>query len=234
VVVVVVVLVDTGAALLQPPKSSSWVTVEVPHPSLFGCVCIVVAVVVVVCAGAGEAQASVLPQASMLEKPENVAAGAAAGGGAGLGAAGWDKLKAEFMGGEAIDWTGGWGAGAGAEGIERSRRSFMPEVEGAGCAGAEEKAEKLPRPLEDGFCAGGDFGFESKKFPPPPNMLDEADGGDLVLVKLSRPENGDGLGAGAAACPKDRLLNASFSPPKPDCCGCGDCWDGETRPPKES
>ena len=52
---------------------------------------------------------------------------------------------------------------------------------------------------------------------------DEAEGGDFVLVKLSRPEKGDGLGAGAAACPNDRLLKASFKPPKPDCCSCGDC-----------
>lgn len=149
----------------------------------------------------------------MLEKPENVAAGAAAGGEAGLGAAGWDRLKAELRGGEAIAWTGGWGAGAGAEGIERSRRSFMPEFDGAGCAGAEEKAEKSLRPPDDGFWTGGDLGFESKKLPPPPNMFDEVDGGDFVLVKLSRPENGEGLAAGAAACPKDRLLNASFKPP---------------------
>jgi hypothetical protein len=42
-------------------------------------------------------------------------------------------------------------------------------------------------------------------------------GGDLVLEKLSRPEKGEGLGAGAAL--KDRLLKASFMPPKADCCG---------------
>lgn len=44
-------------------------------------------------------------------------------------------------------------------------------------------------------------------------MPDEEAGGDFVLVKLSRPEKGDGLGAGAAAWPKDRSLNASLNPP---------------------
>lgn len=73
----------------------------------------------------------------MLEKPEKLAAGA----GAALGGAGWERLNALFIGGgDAIAWTGGWGAGAGADGIERSRRSFMPEPEFA-CAGVEEKAE---------------------------------------------------------------------------------------------
>lgn len=42
-------------------------------------------------------------------------------------------------------------------------------------------------------------------------------GGDFFPERLSRPENGEGLGAGAAL--KDRLLNASFKPPKEDCCG---------------
>ena len=52
--------------------------------------------------------------------------------------------------------------------------------------------------------------------PPPPNMVDDdVVGGDLVLEKLSRPENGDGFGAGAAL--KERLLNASFIPPNVDC-----------------
>ena len=60
--------------------------------------------------------------------------------------------------------------------------------------------------------------MESKKLPPPPNMLDEdVVGGDFALEKLSRPEKGEGLGAGAAL--KDRLLNASFMPPKADCDG---------------
>jgi hypothetical protein len=30
-------------------------------------------------------------------------------------------------------------------------------------------------------------------------MFDEVEEGDFVLVKLSKPENGEGLGAGAAA-----------------------------------
>lgn len=102
----------------------------------------------------------------------------------------------------------------------------MPEEGAAGCAAAEEKAEKSPMLLCAGFgaWAGGDFCAELKKLPPPPNMFDEDEaGGDRVLVKLSRPEKGDGLGAGAAACPNERLLKASFRPPKPDCCDCGDC-----------
>lgn len=58
--------------------------------------------------------------------------------------------------------------------------------------------------------------MELKKLPPPPNMLDEdVAGGDFALEKLSRPENGEGFGAGAAA--KDRLPKASFMPPKEDC-----------------
>jgi hypothetical protein len=51
--------------------------------------------------------------------------------------------------------------------------------------------------------------------PPPPNMLEEdVVGGDFVLVKLSSPEKGDGLGCGGAAWPKDNPLKASFIPPK--------------------
>jgi hypothetical protein len=63
-------------------------------------------------------------------------------------------------------------------------------------------------------------------------MLDEdVVGGDFALEKLSRPEKGEGLGAGAAL--KDRLLNASFMPPKADCCGdCCPCDDAS--PPNES
>jgi hypothetical protein len=60
--------------------------------------------------------------------------------------------------------------------------------------------------------------LESKKLPPPPNMLDDdVVGGDLVLVKLSSPENGDGLAAGCAAWLKFKLLKASFIPPNADC-----------------
>ena len=63
-------------------------------------------------------------------------------------------------------------------------------------------------------------------------MLEEdVAGGDFVLEKLSRPENGDGLGAGAAL--KERLLNASFMPPKDDCWG-EVCAGGEAIPPNES
>jgi len=99
------------------------------------------------------------------------------------------------------------------------------------------KEEKLPRPLEGlvvRFWTGGDLGFESKKLPPPPNMFDEdVVGGDLVAEKLSSPANGDGLDAGCAAWLKERLLKASLSPPKLDCCGEVCAW-GDARPPKDS
>lgn len=76
---------------------------DAPQPGLFGCVCDAETAVCVDCTGAGDAHASVLPHASMLENPEKVAAGgAAAGVGAALGAAGCDRLNAEFKGGEAI------------------------------------------------------------------------------------------------------------------------------------
>lgn len=114
----------------------------------------------------------------------------------------------------------------------------MPEVAGAaGLAGAgDEKALKLLAPpaglmvrLCDWLCAAG---FESKKLPPPPNMFDEdVAGGDFLPERLSSPAKGEGLGAGAAL--KDRLLNASFKPPKVDCCGEVCPW-GDTIPPNES
>jgi hypothetical protein len=135
--------------------------------------------------------------------------------------------------------------GAGLDGIERSRRSPMPE-EGAGLyagAGAGEvMEEKPPKPLKSVgglvalFCAAGDLGFESKKFPPPPNKSEEAGGGDFLAEKRSRPEKGEGVGFGlAAGCVKERLLKASFMPPKDDCEGdfCEACV-GDDRPPNES
>jgi len=82
------------------------------------------------------------------------------------------------------------------------------------------------------FWTGGDMGFESKKLPPPPNMLDEdVDAGDFVLEKASRPEKGEGLGAGAGL--KLRLPKASFMPPKADCVGDVCDW-GDARPPNDS
>lgn len=142
-------------------------------------------------------------------------------------------------GGEATGEKVCWGAGAGAEGIERSSRSPMPEEEeGAGLEGAEVlNEEKFARP-EEGlvvrFWTGGDLGFESKKLPPPPNMLDEAvDAGDFALEKASRPANGEGLGAAAGAGLKLRLPNASFMPPNADCVG-DVCDCGDARPPNDS
>lgn len=135
-------------------------------------------------------------------------------------------MNAEFMAGDV--GLEARGAGAGAEGMDKSSRSFIPLGAGAvGLDGAAEdvKASKLPRPAAGlmvriwDCCAGGDCGLEAKKLPPPPNMLEEEDivGGDFALEKLSRPEKGEGFGAGAAE--KDRLLKASFMPPKEDCCG---------------
>lgn len=132
------------------------------------------------------------------------------------------RLNAEDAGGgEATGENVCFGAGAGAEGIERSRRSPIPE-EGGGLEGAEELKDENPAsPLEGlvvRLCTGGDLGFESKKFPPPPNMLDEdVEGGDFALENESSPEKGEGLGAGAVL--NERLLKASFMPPKADCVG---------------
>lgn len=67
-VLVVVWLVVVGAALLQPPKSSSWATCGAPQPGLFGAACAVV-VVTAGWLGADDAQTSLLPHASMLENP---------------------------------------------------------------------------------------------------------------------------------------------------------------------
>ena len=65
----------------------------------------------------------------------------------------------------------------------------MLEDEAAGLEGAGVlKEEKLPRPAEGlvvRFWAGGGLGFESKKLPPPPNMLEDVEDGDFVLEKAS-------------------------------------------------
>jgi hypothetical protein len=112
----------------------------------------------------------------------------------------------------------------------------MPD-EGAGFEGAGVlKAEKLLMPAEGlvvRFWTGDDLGLESKKLPPPPNMFEDEDveAGDFVLEKASRPEKGEGLGAGAAL--KERLLKASFMPPKADWVGDVCDW-GDARPPNDS
>ena len=139
------------------------------------------------------------------------------------GAAGDVRLKAELIDEDATGGEVTLGAGAGAEGIDRSRRSFMPDAGAEGFDDAGDvKAAKFPKPLEGlavRFCAwasGGDVGLESKKLPPPPNMFDEdVVGGDFALEKLSSPENGEGLGAGAAL--NERLLKASVIPLNADC-----------------
>lgn len=151
-------------------------------------------------------------------------------------------MNAELMGGDDTGAGAALGAGAVAAGMERSRRSPRPEADGAGLdvdAGEvnDEKSLIALGGLVVRFWAcvyGGDFGFASKKLPPPPNMLDEeVVGGDFVLEKLSSPEKGEGFAAGWAAWLNDKLLKASFRPPKPDCCG--DAWPcGDARPPKDS
>lgn len=85
--------------------------------------------------------------------------------------------------------TGGGGDLVCVTGADMSNKSW----EAAGCTGAaagaagEAKEPQSPKPLLDGFfwCAGGDWGFASKKLPPPspPNVLDVAvafDAGRLV------------------------------------------------------
>jgi hypothetical protein len=67
-VVVVVCAEAVGAALLQPPKSSSCATCGAPQPGLFGAVCDVV-VVAAGWLGADDPQTSLLPHASMLDIP---------------------------------------------------------------------------------------------------------------------------------------------------------------------
>lgn len=160
-----------------------------------------------------------------------------------------ERLKAaeEEAGGELNEEEACGFAAAGADGMERSRRSLMPPMppmlllDAAGLEAAGELNEEKPAsPLDCWglvvrFCTGGDLGLESKKLPPPPNMLEEEEvvEGDFALEKASRPAKGEGLGAGAGAAPKDRLLKASFMPPKAefvgDVCDCGDA-----RPPNDS
>lgn len=102
-------------------------------------------------------------------------------------------MNAEFMVGDAMVWLGARGAGAGAAaGIERSRRSFRPEEDAAGLGAlvlGDVNDEKSPNPLVLGlrFCdwvwvMAGALEDESKKLPPPPNMLEEeVIGGDFAL-----------------------------------------------------
>lgn len=86
------------------------------------------------------------------------AAGAATGAGLGAGgadgAAGEERLKAEFIDGDVMggDCTGLLGAGGAAAGIERSSRSFMPEAGAAGFDGTDDAVDvnedQSPKPLD--------------------------------------------------------------------------------------
>jgi len=150
-------------------------------------------------------------------------AGVAAAAAAPDDTAGDVRLNAEFVCGDAMGWL--VTRGAGAEGMDRSRRSFIPLVAGAEClGGAAEDANASKSPIllaglvvRSWEGTGVDEDLALKKLPPPPNRLDEdVVGGALVLEKLSRPEKGEGFGAGAAA--KERVLKASLRPPKEDGC----------------
>lgn len=174
--VVVVVGGDIGAALVQPPKSSSAATVgaglddalgEVgaPQPaprsfavSLSGSFIMEDEPVVGgVGVGSGVFQALPAPQGSM-EAAENMLFGAAAVvvGAAGLGAGGL-RLNADFRsccGEVAMGGGGAWlGAGAGA-GVERSNKSFDKDDEGrlgrdgGGDAKLENPMSCLPEDIE--------------------------------------------------------------------------------------
>lgn len=174
-----------GGALLQPPNSSSALTFGVvpawanplppgtilwlasggpePHPkSLAGAGA---------AAGLAELQASFVPMASKLLHPLEAAV-VAAGAGWAFGA-GWEAVRLKTEAWEAAGEVTGLGGdvAAGAAGVEKSKRSFMPELCTAGDvgrAGAELNASKPPEELvvrelvyDVGFAAG----FASKKLP---------------------------------------------------------------------
>lgn len=144
---------EIGAALLQPPKSSSAVTFggacepkptlpkppleegPVPHGKSFEEVVIGGdlndGAPLVVGAGSGVAHASFEPQASLLENPEKalLAADDAIGADFGCEGAGADRLNADcrLIDGEEAFWV--TGAGAGADGDESPKRSFGATAE---------------------------------------------------------------------------------------------------------
>lgn len=156
------------------------------------------------------------------------------------GADGEERLNAELKEGDTTEGDLGLDAAAGVvAGIEKSRRSFIPEGAGldAVVGAGEENAEKSPNPPEVCFGAWGGvaFGVASKNPPPPPKGFDEdVEGGDLVLEKLSRPANGEGLATGWEL--KLRPPNASLRPPTCDCwsCCCVCTAPNPPRPPKDS
>jgi hypothetical protein len=65
-------------------------------------------------------------------------------------------------------------------------------------------------------CGGGEVGA-SKKLPPPANEDAGFNAAATLelLSPLSRPANGDGLGACCVGCEKLKLAKASFMPPNP-------------------
>ena len=150
---------DTGAALFQPPKSSSALIFGVHPKPVWAAGCVEADLIVEVlgtetegAAGSGVAQASLEPQGSATEKvekpvvapsfmPEEVGAGC-------KGAAGAERLNAElvFEGVESLLL----GAVAGVD-SEKSKRSFIPElvIGFVVCAPVLDAELKSPNPLEE-------------------------------------------------------------------------------------
>lgn len=171
-----------GGALLQPPNSSSALTFGVlpawenplppgtmlwlasggpePHPKSFAAAC----------AGAGlaELQASFVPIASKLLHPLEAAL-VAAGAGWAFGA-GWEAVKLKTEAWDAAGETTGLGGDA-TTGVEKSKRSFIPELCAGGEVGSAGAAPNAPKSLEElvvrelVYGVGFDTGFASKKLP---------------------------------------------------------------------
>lgn len=249
-----------AGALLQPPKSSSWLTVglleevpsllpQPPKSSSFDTLVMAGALYDVVVGGAGDLyevvggagaagsgllQALFEPQASILSRPDMAGTGAGFGGGAGL-----DRLKADAE----VEVAGLEGAGA-----LMSNKSPMPELAGAGDfvdmgagagGGADVKSPKSPNPLD--MRAGWGLGT---------GAADGLGGGAGLASKKLPPlrelvrdtgevrfEKAEGLGCCCCCCgagepPKFKPPKASAIPPKEDVEAAGDCNGGEVKPPK--
>lgn len=227
-VVEVVVVDETGAALAQPPKSSSAVTVGVglgaaPQPAPISLAVSVSGTFItgeeVDAAGAGSGAGSGVfhalpPQGSMLAENMLLDEVVVAAGTAGLGAGtvGPERLKADFISccGETEAGWGGAAVGAGG-GEERPKRSLDKDDDGG--LGLVVGEAKPPNPKSCPFdemevvrdCGlGADMVGEVKpsKKPPPAEPVGDvtfgAAGGDLALEKLVRFANADGFSAGLA------------------------------------